>query len=394
LNHAITLGRAWDIFERTTASLARGTAPGTAFFPAGGLRRFDPLVSRIVALARTEDPAAVRRAADGAAVDRHPLAVEVHLPARFGAALIRATGTTAHVARLDELAGGTIDDLAGATEDEVYGALGLPCIPPEIRSGDLELQRAAEGTLPRLVTRADIRGDLHVHTHYSDGRDDVETVVRSAAALGYEYIAITDHSPACTASRVHSETTLRQQMEEIDELQVRYPTVRILKGIETDILPNGALDLPDTLLERLDIVLASLHNDAGQSPEVLLSRYAAAAAHPLVNVLTHPSNQIVSRRAGYALDYDRLFELASTTRTMLEIDGAPSHLDLDGDMARRAAAAGVTLTIDSDCHHAALMGRYMVFGVGTARRGWIEPSSVANTRPLDELLTMLRVKRK
>jgi DNA polymerase (family 10) len=124
-----------------------------------------------------------------------------------------------------------------------------------------------------------------------------------------------------------------------------------------------------------------------------MSRYAAAAAHPLVNVLTHPSNQIVGRRPGYSLDYDRLFELAAETRTMLEIDGAPSHLDLDGDLAQRAAAAGVTLTIDSDCHQAGLMGRHMLFGVGTARRGWIEPSRVANTRPLDELLMALRAKR-
>jgi DNA polymerase (family X) len=390
---SIPLGRAWDIFERATAGLAREAAPGTSFFPAGGLRRFAPIVSRIVALARTADPAAVRRTADTAAIDRHPVRVEAHLPDRFGAALIRATGTAAHVARLDQLAGGTIDNLAGATEDEVYAALRLPCIPPEIRSGNLELQRAAEGTLPRLVTRADIRGDLHLHTHYSDGRDDVETVVRFAGTLGYEYIAITDHSPASAASRVHSETTLLRQMEEIDELQTRYPRVRILKGIETDILPDGSLDLPDTLLERLDLVLASLHDAAGQSPEKLLSRYAAAAAHPLVNVLTHPSNQLVGRRGGYPLDYDRLFELAADTRTMLEIDGAPSHLDLDGDLARRAAAAGVTLTIDSDCHHAALMGRYMLFGVGTARRGWIEPSSVANTRPLDELVGTLRAKR-
>jgi DNA polymerase (family 10) len=389
----VTLGRAWDIFERATGELARTAAPGTAFFPAGGLRRFEPVMPALVALARTDDPAAVRRAADGLTVDRHPIAIEAHFPARFGAALIRATGTPAHVSKLDALAGGTISDLAGATEDEVYAALGLPCIPPEIRSGTLELDRLADAALPRFVTRSDIRGDLHLHTTYSDGRDAVETVVRTGEALGYEYIAITDHSPASAASRVHSVATLLRQMEEIDEIQPRYPGIRILKGIETDILPDGSLDLPDSVLERLDIVLASLHDDAGQGPEMLLSRYAAAAAHPLVNVLTHPSNQLVGRREGYALDYDRLFELASETGTMLEIDGAPSHLDMDGDLARRAAAAGVTLTIDSDCHHAAMMGRYMLLGVGTARRGWIEPSSVLNTRPLDELLKVLRAKR-
>jgi DNA polymerase (family 10) len=391
---SIPLGRAWDVFERATTRLAREAARGTAFFPAGSLRRFDPMVTGIVALARTDDPAAVRRAARGLAIDRHPVVVEAHLPARFGAAFIRATGSADHVARLDTLAGGTIDDLAGATEDEVYSALGLTCIPPEIRSGDLELERAAEGTLPRLVSRSDIRGDLHLHTNYSDGRDDLETMVRSGEALGYEYIAITDHSPASAASRVHSEATLLRQMEEIDELQVSHPDIRILKGIEADILPDGSLDLPDALLERLDIVLASLHDAAGQSPETLLARYAAAAAHPLVNVLTHPSNQIVGRRSGYPLDYVRLFDIAAETNTMIEIDGAPSHLDLDGDLARRAAAAGVTLTIDSDCHHAAMMGRYMLFGVGTARRGWIEPPRVANTRPVDELLSALRAKRK
>jgi DNA polymerase (family 10) len=391
---SIPLGRAWDVFERATTRLAREAAPGTAFFPAGSLRRFDPMVAGIVALARTDDPAAVRRAARGLAIDRHPVIVEAHMPARFGAAFIRATGSADHVARLDALAGGTIDDLAGATEDEVYSALGLTCIPPEIRSGDLELQRAAEGTLPRLVSRSDIRGDLHLHTTYSDGRDDLETVVRSGEALGYEYLAITDHSPASAASRVHSETTLLRQMEEIDELQVRHPGIRILKGVEADILPDGSLDLPDALLEQLDLVLASLHDAAGQPPETLLARYAAAAAHPLVNVLTHPSNQIVGRRSGYPLDYVRLFDLAAESHTMLEIDGAPSHLDLDGDLARRAAAAGVTLTIDSDCHQAAMMGRYMLFGVGTARRGWIEPSRVANTLPVDELLSALRAKRK
>jgi DNA polymerase (family 10) len=391
---SLPLGRAWDVFERATAGLAHEAAPGTAFFPAGSLRRFDPMVTGIVALARTDDPAAVRRAARGLAIDRHPVVVEAHLPARFGAAFIRATGSADHVAKLDALAGGTIDDLAGATEDAVYAALGLTCIPPEIRSGDLELERAAEGTLPRLVSRSDIRGDLHLHTNYSDGRDDLETMVRSGEALGYEYIAITDHSPASAASRVHSEKTLLRQMEEIDELQARHPDIRILKGIEADILPDGSLDLPDALLERLDIVLASLHDAAGQSPETLLARYAAAAAHPLVNVLTHPSNQIVGRRSGYPLDYVRLFDLAAETNTMLEIDGAPSHLDLDGDLARRAAAAGITLTIDSDCHHAAMMGRYMLFGVGTARRGWIEPPRVANTRPVDELLSALRAKRK
>lgn len=389
----ISLGRAWDLFERAVAALAREAPPGTAFLPGGGLRRFDPLVSRIEVLARTDEPAALARVVRDLALDRQAVFVDAHVPARFGAALIRATGSAAHVARLDALAGGTIDDLPGSTEDEVYAALGLPCIPPEIRAGADELSRALDGPLPRLVTRADVRGDLHLHTRYSDGRDDLETVVAAAAALGYEYLAITDHSPAAAASHVLSRKSLSRQLDEIDEIQTRYPHLKILKGVEADILADGSLDLPDETLERLDIVLASLHDAAGQPPEALLSRYEEAARNPLVNVLTHPTNQIIGRRPAYALEYDRLFEIAAKTRTMLEIDGAPSHLDLDGDLARRAAAAGVTLTIDSDCHQAQMMGRYMLFGVGTARRGWIEPRSVANTRPMAELLAALHAKR-
>jgi DNA polymerase (family 10) len=176
-------------------------------------------------------------------------------------------------------------------------------------------------------------------------------------------------------------------------VQVLYLAIRILKGVEVDILADGSLDLPDHLLERLDIVLASLHDAADHPPGKLLERYLSAAKHPFVNILTHPANQLVGRRAGYDLDYDRLFETAATTGTILEIDGAPSHLDLDGTLARRAAAAGAMFAIDSDCHHARLMSRHMLFGVATARRGWIEPASVINTSSLPDLLAVLAAKR-
>jgi DNA polymerase (family X) len=192
---------------------------------------------------------------------------------------------------------------------------------------------------------------------------------------------------------VLSEHSLLRQFDEIDEAQLRHPKIRVLKGVEAEIMPDGSLDLPDQMLERLDIVLASLHDEAGHTPEDLLERYRHAAEHPLVNVLTHPANQIVGRRPGYQLDYDRLFEIAAETGTLLEIDGAAAHLDLDGPLARRAAEAGVALVVDSDSHHARLMGRYMLFGVGTARRGWIEPRQVANTRPLAEFQAMIAAKR-
>jgi DNA polymerase (family 10) len=390
---ALTLGRAWEYFERAVARLAQVAPPRTSFVPTGGLRRFDPIVIRLGVLARSEDPDAILREGRDLAIDGQPVSVRAYRPSHFGAALIRATGGSDHVAQLNVRADGSIDDISGASEDAVYAALGLPCIPPEIRDGRDEIERAAAGAIPALISRGDIRGDLHLHTNYSDGRDDVETVVAAAAALGYEYIAITDHSPSSAASRVLSEHSLLRQFDEIDEAQLRHPKIRILKGIETDIMPDGSLDLPDHTLERLDIVLASLHDEAGHTPEELLARYRHAAEHPLVNVLTHPANQIIGRRPGYQLDYDRLFEIAAETGTLLEIDGAASHLDLEGPLARRAAEAGATLIVDSDSHHTRLMGRYMLFGVGTARRGWLEPRHVANTRPLAEFQAMIAAKR-
>ncbi|HEX2442876.1 MAG TPA: PHP domain-containing protein [Vicinamibacterales bacterium] len=390
---ALTLGRAWEYFERAVARLARVAPPDTSFFPTGGLRRVDPIVIHLGVLARTEDPDAILREGPDLVVDGQSVRVGAYRPSHFGAALIRATGASAHVAQLNARADGDIDGIGGASEDAVYAALGLPCIPPEIRDGRGELERADGDGIPALVSRADIRGDLHLHTNYSDGRDDVETLVAAAAALGYEYIAITDHSPSSAATRVLSEHSLLRQLDEIDEVQLRHPEIRVLKGVETDIMPDGSLDLPDQTLERLDIVLASLHDEAGHSPEELLERYRHAAEHPLVNVLTHPANQIIGRRPGYRLDYDRLFEIAVETGTLLEIDGAASHLDLEGPLARRAAEAGVTLIVDSDSHHARLMGRYMLFGVGTARRGWLEARHVANTRPLGELQAIITAKR-
>src|SRR5262249_32674193 len=162
----------------------------------------------------------------------------------------------------------------------------------------------------------------------------------------------------------------------------RYPDITILHGCEVDILSDGRLDFPDRVLERFDIVLASLHDGAGHGPEQLMKRYLSAMRHPLVALITHPTNRIVPHRAAYDLDYDRLFEAAVDTKTILEIDGSPAHLDLDGALARRAIAVGADLAVDSDCHRAELLDRQMQLGILTARRGWVEPRHVVNTRPL------------
>jgi len=271
--------------------------------------------------------------------------------------------------------------------------LGLPYIPPELRHGADEFELAAGGSLPELLDVGHMRGDLHTHTLWSDGRDSVEGVVRAARALGYAYVAITDHSPSAAASRVLTLDRLARQRDDVLKAREHVPDVTVLHGVEVDVLPNGRLDLPDEVMEPLDIVLASLHEPAGHGPERLLERYLAAVRHPLVNVITHPANRLVGRHDGYAIDFDALFAAAAETGTAVEVDGGPAHLDLDGHLARRAAAAGATITVDSDCHNAARLGRQMRLAVGTARRGAIEPRHVLNTRDVDAVRAFVSRKR-
>ena len=326
-------------------------------------------------------------------------------PSNAGATLLHVTGSAAHLAALRAHADTTnwrltqdglrsVDGTLrpSATEEEIYAALGLPFIPPEIRNGEEEIHAATSGALPRLLSRADIHGDLHMHTDFSDGRDTVEAMVEVCRGLGYEYIAITDHSPHSAASRNLSVESIARQAEEIAGLRERYPDIAILHGCEVDILPDGRLDFPDRILERLDIVLASLHERAGQSGEHLLRRYSAAMKHPLVTLITHPTNRLVPHRPGYDLDYDALFEMAVETGTIVEIDGSPAHLDLDGALSRRAIAAGASIAVDSDSHRADLLAMQMELGVTTARRGWVERRHVVNTRPLEEIRAAIAAK--
>ena len=233
-----------------------------------------------------------------------------------------------------------------------------------------------------------------MHTTYSDGRDSLSAMVHAAAALGYEYIAITDHSARAGASRTVTVDALARQRDDIARLQEGIPAVTILHGIEVDIMPNGRLDFDDDVLASLDIVLASLHDRAGHDAHRLTRRCLGAIRHPLVTIITHPANRLVGRDPGYDLDFPAIFAAAAETGTALEIDGAPSHLDLDGEHARAAIAAGVTVSIDSDCHRASLLARQMRLGLGTARRGWVESRHVLNTRPLSAVRAFIEAKRR
>jgi DNA polymerase (family X) len=334
--------------------------------------------------------------------------VGLHLaePEDAGTALVWHTGSREHTeqlivrarARGFQLADGVLTDESGSrirssSEPDFYGQLGLPFIAPELRSGTGEIEAADARALPALVEERDIRGDLHTHSTWSDGQNSIADMVSAAKQLGYEYVAITDHSENAACSRQLSRADVPKQRREVDALRSRTSGIQILHGIEVDIMPDGTLDFDDDLLREFDIVLASLHNSGGQNGRRLTDRYLKVLENPLVTIITHPANRSPGRTHGYALDYDRLFAGAVETGTALEIDGGPGHLDLDGDLARHAAAAGVTLTIDSDCHRVEALSRQMQFGVGTARRGWIEPRHVLNTRSADDVRQFIARKR-
>ena len=417
----IPLGRAVGLVDPILSHLR--SLPGIEWaLPAGSLRRAQDMVSDIEVVAAATDPSSALETIPGLpdvdrlllksarrvyfVMNRTQIGVRFPEPDNAGSTLLYLTGSTGHFNLLrgrasdrgwrltsQGLQGSPGERRTAASEEEIYAALDLPLIPPEIRNGEDEIAAAERGALPQLLTEKDIRGDLHMHSVWSDGRDTIETMVSTCRDLGYEYVAITDHSPSSGLTQTITVQNVRRQAEEIEQLRERFPDITILHGCEVDILAEGRLDFPDRMLERFDIVLASLHHGAGHGPDQLLRRYQAAMRHPLVTVITHPTNRLVPHRPGYDLDYDRLIEDAALTGTLLEIDGAPAHLDMDGALARRAIAGGVTVTVDSDCHRADMLARQMHLGVITARRGWVEARHVLNTRPLADVRAFIAQKR-
>jgi len=418
------LGRSHLLASTIVREARRLNLPFDSLAPVGSLRRYSPDIGDVALLAvvgpdrrsQLPDSFATLPSVTGVvgrnethvvlSTDRGHVTVWFALPSDSGAALVWHTGSRAHTASLQRRAqslslrftGGALTyegggPIAVTSETELYRRLDLPYIAPELREGLDEIETAERHELPALVAGSDIKGDLHMHSTWSDGRDSVEHMVRAAGDLGYQYIAITDHSQNAWCSRTLAEADIRRQRDEIEALRLRFPAIEILHGVEVDIMKDGSLDFDDEDLEGFDIVLASLHDHGGQPGTALTERYLQAIHHPLVNVVTHPANRSPGHSAGYDIDFDRLFDAAVETGTAMEIDGAPGHLDMDGAIARRAAAAGVTLTIDSDCHRAEALGRQMRFGIGTARRGWVEPRHVLNTRGVDAVRDFVAAKR-
>ena len=420
----IPLGRAEALAAQAIREAQEAGLPFDDIVPAGGVRRYAPAVDgavlvAIVSTARRSElltgfsrlpvvrsvlgssPSSLR-----AATDRGLLEVHVAAPDMAGAALVWHTGTRRHARWLQSRAAalglaftdGRIDRGTNSVppvpdEQAFYRLLDLPYIPPELREGEDELGAAESGHLPSLITTLHVRGDLHMHSTWSDGRDSIMQMVLSSRQLGYEYVAITDHSERSWASRKLLALEIPLQRREIETVRAQSPGIGVLHGVEVDIMPDGSLDFSDDTLAGFDIVLASLHDGHGDNGGRLTERYLQAMRNPLVNVITHPTNRSPALSDGYDLDFDRLFEAAVETGTAMEIDGAPGHLDMDGRIARRAAAAGVTIAVNSDCHRAEALGRQMSFGIGTARRGWVRPEQVLNTRGIEAILEFVARKR-
>lgn len=319
----------------------------------------------------------------------------------YGAALMYFTGSKAHNIALRGIANvrkwklneyGLFAGkrrIAGANEDEVYRKLGLAYIPPEMREDRGEIALALKGELPRLVEVSDIRGDLHVHSDWTDGTASIAEMAAAAQARGYSYIALTDHSRRQTMSHGLDPARVARQIREIGKLNAKLSGFTILTGIEVDILKDGALDLPDATLAKLDVVIASVHSFFDLPREAQTERLIRAMHNPHVSIVGHPSGRLIGEREPYAIEMDAVISAARELDCVLEINAEPDRLDLNDIHAQMAKSKGVKIAISTDAHSANAY-EYMRFGVDQARRAWLTANDVVNTRPLSDLRRLLK----
>lgn len=322
-------------------------------------------------------------------------------PDCYGAALHYFTGSKMHniaIRQLGQQRGLKINEygvfrgrrrIAGQTEADVYQAVDLPFIPPELRENRGEIEAAAARKLPKLVELSDLRGDLHMHSTATDGHDTIAAMAAAARAAGLDYVAITEHSRRLTMAHGLDPARLRKQIAEIDKLNSHGSGITILKGIEVDILENGSLDLPDSALAELDIVVGAIHSRFDLSREKQTERVLRAMDRKHFNVFAHPTGRLIGEREPYDVDMPRLIQAARDRGCFLELNAHPDRLDLTDIHCRMAKEAGVLVSIATDAHHGSEIG-YLRFGVGQARRGWLEAADVLNARSLPELRALLR----
>jgi DNA polymerase (family 10) len=319
----------------------------------------------------------------------------------FGAALQYFTGSKAHniaVRRLGQQRGLKINEygvfkgderVAGDTEQSVYAAVGLPYIEPELRENRGEIAAAQERRLPKLIELKDLKGDLHSHTQDTDGHNSLEDMARAATKLGLDYLAVTEHSQRLTVARGFDADRLARQMEEIDRLNAKLDGITLLKGIEVDILEDGRLDLPDTILSRLDLVVGAVHSKFNLSRAKQTARIVRAMDAPHFTILAHPSGRLIGTREAYDVDMERIIRAARQRGCFLELNAHPERLDLSDVYCNMAKSEGVLISIASDAH-SVLDFANLRFAIGQARRGWLEAAEVLNTRPLAKLRPLLR----
>ena len=412
------MAEAYDAAASVVAAL-RAQAPGAEILPVGSLRRgcescgdidilaagasvslMDAfigysLVERVLARGDTKSSVLIWGGfqADLRIVPRESL----------GAAMQYFTGSKAHNIllrdraiqhgfKLNEYGLYRVDDnslVAGQTEEGIYAALGLAWVPPELREGRGEIAAAESGALPRLISLGDLRGDLHMHTTTTDGRDDAEAMAHAAQAGGREYVAITEHSQALAMANGLDEVRALAHAGEIRALNERLAGITVLAGIECDIRADGTMDLADECLRQLDLVIASVHSAFNLEEDQMTARVVRALQNPHVDILAHPTGRLILKREGYALNLDRVFQAAADAGVAVEINSQVDRLDLRDTHARRARELGVKIVIDSDAHSAAALGN-LRWGTLTARRAWLEPGDVLNTLPIDEFRAAIR----
>ncbi|MGZ3273903.1 MAG: DNA polymerase/3'-5' exonuclease PolX [Caulobacteraceae bacterium] len=318
----------------------------------------------------------------------------------YGAALLYFTGSKEHniaLRKLGQAAGLKINEygvfrgetrIAGRTEEEVYASVGLPYIEPELREARGEIAAAQARALPRLLTLADLKGDLHIHTRASDGQNRLEDMVEAARARGYAYVAVSDHSRHATVAHGLDPERLSAQIEAIDRLNAGLKDFRVLRACEVDILADGTLDLPDDILERLDLVVGAIHSDFGLSARAQTERVLRAMDNRLFNIFAHPTGRLIGERPGYEIDLDQVMKGALERGCFLELNAHPSRLDLDDVHCRAAKAMGLKLALSSDAHSTLGLANIR-YGVDQARRGWLGPEDVINSRSWSGLKPML-----
>ena len=411
----VLLSKALDVAEAIVDAL-RAHPSSERVELAGSARRMTDTVKDVDVVATAHDPEALAQAlvdlpmvevtraaaAAGARVSTHTgLVIDLRIvaPDQFGNLLQHFTGSKEHNMALRDAAVrrglhvseyGLLDDETGvthrcATEEEVYQRLGYAYIEPELREGRGELQAAAgDGAgLPELVGYDALRGDLHCHTTASDGRNSIEDMALAARDRGYQYLAITDHSATHGFGNDVSAEQLERQIELVHEVNDRIEGIEVLAGTEVNILPDGSPDYPDELMARLDWAIGSVHTSFRMSQQEMTDRIVAATEHPWIDAIGHLTGRMLGRRPGYAVDAERIFESAAHTGTMIEINGNPNRRDMDEVNARAAAEAGVRVLVNSDAHGTNTLG-VVRYGLATARRAWLTPEHVANTRPWAE----------